>query len=128
MTDPRTQRFVAQVPALMAELEQRALTLFDLPLSPAMESLSVLEEIAEFLWQMRASFDDQDHRVNILLLGTYLGEVMRRGAGGTWLVEPEAGLPVVILPDGHAFSPMSVVQQRLEAGAPALTGSTSTPP
>jgi hypothetical protein len=74
MADPATERFVAQVPGLLAELERRAQALFDLTLTPTVDSLPALEQIAAFLWQARASFGEQDRRINILLLGAYLGE------------------------------------------------------
>ncbi len=73
MADPATDRFVAQVPGLLAELERRAQALFGLTLTPTVDSLPALEQIASFLRQARASFDEQDQRINILLLGDVPG-------------------------------------------------------
>jgi hypothetical protein len=123
--DSSTEHYVSQVPGLMAELEKRASTLFNVELAPEPEALLTLERMADFLWQMRDSFDDQDRRINILLLGTYLGEVVRRELGGAWQVDPTLGLPLVMLPDGQAFNPMGAVQQRLDEGEPPLYGVSS---
>jgi hypothetical protein len=120
MPDPNTNRFVAQLPGLLRELERRAEALFGVTLTPNPASLPALEQIAAFLWQTRARFDAQDQRINILLLGAYLGEVVRREQGGAWRVDPALGLPLVDLPDGTAWSPMEAVQARLEAGGPPL--------
>lgn len=116
MADLPTDRFVAQVPGLLAELERRAQALFDLALAPHLDSLPALEQIAAFLWQARASFDEQDRRIDILLLGTYLGEIGRRDQGGAWRVDPALGLPLVDLPGGEVWSPMETARARLEAG------------
>jgi hypothetical protein len=67
-----------------------------------------LEQIAAFLWEAQASFGEQDRRINILLLGTYLGEIVRRDQGGVWRVDPALGLPLVDLPGREAWSPMGV--------------------
>ena len=115
MADPATDRFVAQIPGLLAELERRAQALFDLTLTPTTDSLPALEQIARFLRQARASFDEQDQRINILLLGAYLGEIVRRQRGGAWRVEPALGLPLVDLSDGTSWSPMDAARLRLEA-------------
>lgn len=120
MADAATERFVARVPGLLAELEKRAANLFDMALTPAAASLPDLERIADFLWQMRASFDEQDRQINVLLLGTYYGEIVRRERGGVWRVDATVGLPVVDLPDGDAFSPMAIVGRRLSTGEPTL--------
>jgi hypothetical protein len=122
MSDPRTTQFVAQVPSLLAELERRASNLFGVTLSPSLLSLPALEQIADFLWQMRDRFQEEDRRINILLLGTYLGEMIRRAADGEWQVDPDLDLPLVVLADGQRFDPMGAVQQRLDAGGPPLTG------
>jgi hypothetical protein len=122
MADPQTDRFVAQVPGLLRELERRAEALFGLTLTPTTDSLPALEQIAHFLWQARASFDEQDQRINILLLGAYLGEIVRRERGGAWRVDPALGLPLVDLPGGEVWSPMEAARQRLEAGGPPLDG------
>ena len=116
MADPATDRFVAQLPGLLAELERRSQALFGLTLTPTVDSLPALEQIAAFLCQARASFDQQDQRINILLLGTYLGEIVRRERGGAWRVDPALGLPLVELPGGAVWSPMETVQTRLETG------------
>lgn len=116
VTDPQTARFVAQVPGLLAELERRAQDLFGLTLMPSADSLPALEQIAAFLHQARASFDQQDQRINILLLGAYLGEIVRRDQGGAWRVDPALGLPLIDLPDGEVWSSMEAVQARLEMG------------
>lgn len=121
MADPLTDRFVAQVPALLAELERRAEAIFELRLTPTPASLPALEEIADFLWLMRERFDAQDQQINVLLLGTYLGEIVRRAEGGAWRMDVTAGLPVVDLPDGQPFRPMEAVGRRLTQGAPPLT-------
>lgn len=42
MADPQTDRFVAQVPGLLAELERLAQALLDLALAPAVDSGQVL--------------------------------------------------------------------------------------
>ncbi|MCS6843991.1 MAG: hypothetical protein NZ528_06665 [Caldilineales bacterium] len=128
MADPSTERFVAQVPALLAELERRAEALFGLALTPTLASLPALEEIADFLWQMRERFDLHDRQINLLLLGTYLGEMVRRAEGGAWRVDAGAGLPVVDRPDGRVFRPMEAVGQRLTLGAPPLTALGSSGP
>lgn len=120
MADPATDRFTAQVPGLLAELERRAEALFGLTLTPDPASLSALEQIAAFLWQARASFDQQDRRINILLLGTYLGETVRRARGGAWRVDPARNLPLVDLPGGQVWSPLDTAQRRLEGGGPPL--------
>ena len=117
MADPPTDRFVAQLPGLLAELERRSQALFGLTLTPTTDSLPGLEQIAAFLCQARASFDQQDQRINILLLGAYLGEIVRRDRAGAWRVDPTLGLPLVDLPGGEAWSPMEAVQARLEIGA-----------
>ncbi len=116
MADPQTGRFVAQLPGLLRELERRARDLFGLTLTPSADSLPALEQIAAFLHQARARFDAQDQRINILLLGAYLGEIVRREQGGAWRVDPALGLPVVDLPDGAVWSPMEAAQARLESG------------
>ncbi len=116
MADPHTDRFVAQLPGLLRELERRAQALFGLTLTPTPDSLPSLEQIAAFLWQARASFDEQDRRINILLLGAYLGEIVRRERGGAWRVDPALGLPLVDLPDGEMWSPMEATRARLETG------------
>lgn len=121
--DPKTANFTAKVPALLAELEQRARTLFGLDLTPDLTALPALEQIADFLWTMCESFSEEDHRINILLLGTYLGETIRRTQGGQWRVDTSLGVPLVMLPEGQFFDPMAAVQQRLETGGPPLTGS-----
>jgi hypothetical protein len=115
MADPATDRFVAQVPGLLRELERRGKALFGLTLTPTVDSLPALEQIAHFLHQARASFDQQDQRINILLLGTYLGEIVRRDRAGAWRVDPALGLPLVDLSDGTSWSPMDAVRLRLEA-------------
>ncbi len=117
MADPPTDRFVAQLPGLLQELERRAQALFGLTLTPTPDSLPALEQIAAFLCQARASFDQQDQRINILLLGAYLGEIVRRERGGIWRVDPALRLPLVDLADGEVWSPMVAVQARLEIGA-----------
>lgn len=117
MADPATDRFVAQLPGLLRELERRAQALFGLTLTPTTDSLPALEQIAHFLRQADASFDQQDQRINILLLGAYLGEIERRQRGGAWRVDPALGLPLVDLPGGEVWSPMEAVQLRLESGA-----------
>ena len=116
MADPATDRFVAQLPGLLRELERRAEALFGLTLTPTTDSLPALEQIAAFLRQARASFDQQDQRINILLLGTYLGEIVRRERDSAWRVDPALGLPLVDLPDGEAWSPMEAAQVWLETG------------
>ncbi len=116
MPDPATERFVAQVPGLLAELERRAQALFGLTLTPTVDSLPALEQIAHFLYQARARFDQQDQRINILLLGAYLGEIVRRERGGVWRVDPALGLPLVDIPGGEVWSPMEAAQTRLETG------------
>jgi hypothetical protein len=116
VADRQTDRFVAQVPGLLAELERRAQALFDLALAPTVDGLPALEQIAAFLWQARASFDEQDQRINILLLGSYLGEIVRRDQGGAWRVDPALGLPLVELPGREAWSPMEAARARLEMG------------
>ena len=120
--DSPTEHYVSQVPSLMAELEKRATALFNVELTPEPDALLTLERMADFLWQVRDSFDDQDRRINILLLGTYLGEVVRRQVGGAWKVDADLGLPLVMLPDGQAFNPMGAVQRRLDEGEPPLYG------
>ena len=120
--DPQTTRFEEQVPSLLAELERRASDLFDVTLSPSLQYLPALEQIADFLWRMRDRFQEEDRRINILLLGTYLGEMVRRAVDGEWWVDPDLGLPLVVLADGQRFDPMGAVQQRLETGGPPLTG------
>lgn len=120
MADQATERFVAQVPRLLAELEQRATALFEVPLSPSAVSLPALRQIVDFLWQMRASFDEQDRQINVLLLGAYLGEIVRREQNGRWRVDAAQGLPVVDLPDGQVFSPMVVMGKWLREGAGEL--------
>ena len=116
MADPATDRFVAQVLGLLSELERRAQDLFGLAITPTPDSLPALEQIAAFLHQARASFDQQDQRINILLLGTYLGEIVRRERGGAWRVDPALGLPLVELPDGEVWSPMEMTRTRLALG------------
>jgi hypothetical protein len=116
MADPHTDRFVAQLPGLLRELERRAQALFDLTLTPTPDSLPALEEIAAFLRQARASFDEQDRRINILLLGAYLGEIVRRARGGVWRVDAALGLPLVDLPGGEVWIPMESARTRLETG------------
>ncbi|HSN73800.1 MAG TPA: hypothetical protein VL334_01770 [Anaerolineae bacterium] len=116
MADPHTDRFVAKLPGLLRELERRAQALFDLTLTPTPDSLPALEEIAAFLRQARASFDEQDRRINILLLGTYLGEIVRRARFGAWRVDAALGLPLVELPGGEVWSPMEAVRAGLEMG------------
>jgi hypothetical protein len=118
MADPASDRFVAQVPGLLAELERRAQALFDLTLAPSPDSLPALEQIAGFLWQTRAHFDQQDQRINILLLGTYLGETVRRARDGAWRVDAALGLPLIDLPDGTVWSPMEAARVWLETGEP----------
>ena len=113
MADPATERFVAQVPGLLRELERRAQDLFGLTLAPTRNSLPALEQIAGFLHQARAIFDEQDQRINLLLLGTYLGEIVRRERGGAWRVDPALGLPLVDLPDGEVWSPMDAARLQL---------------
>lgn len=116
MADQATERFVAQLPQLLAELEQRAAVLFEATLSPSMAGLPALRQIVDFLWQMRASFDERDRQINVLLLGAYLGEIVRREQGGRWRVAAAHGLPVVDLPDGQEFSPMVVMGKWLKEG------------
>lgn len=116
MADPATERFVARTPGLLAELERRSATLFNMTLTPAAGSLPDLERIADFLWQMRSSFDDQDRQINVLLLGTYVGEIVRRERGGAWRVDATQGLPVVDLPDGEVFNPMAAAMKWLTEG------------
>jgi hypothetical protein len=116
MADPPTDRFVAQLPGLLRELERRSQALFGLTLTPTTDSLPALEQIAAFLRQARASFDQQDQRINILLLGTYLGEIVRRDRGGAWRVDAALGLPLVDLPGREAWSPMEAARARLEMG------------
>jgi hypothetical protein len=116
MADPQTERFVAQIPGLLAELERRAQALFGLALTPSPDSLPALEQIASFLWQAQASFDEQDRRINVLLLGTYLGEAVRLARNGGWRVDPLQGLPLLDLPDGQVWSPMEAARARLETG------------
>ena len=118
MADPHTERFVAQLPGLLTELERRAQALFGLTLTPTVDSLPALEQIAHFLWQARASFDEQDQRINILLLGTYLGETVRRARDGAWRVDAALGLPLIDLPDGTLWSPMEAARVWLETGEP----------
>ncbi len=113
MADPATDRFVAQLPGLLRELERRAQDLFGLALTPTTDSLPALEQIAAFLRQARASFDQQDQRINILLLGTYLGEIVRRERGGAWRIDPALGLPLVELPGGEVWSPMEAARLQL---------------
>lgn len=113
MADPQTNRFVAQLPGLLSELERRAQALFGLALTPSADSLPALEQIAAFLRQARASFDQQDQRINVLLLGAYLGEIVRRERGGAWRVDPALGLPLVDLPDGEVWSPMDAARLQL---------------
>lgn len=120
MADPATERFLEALPQVLAELERRATDLFDLSLRPDAASLPALEHIADFLWQMAATFNEMDRRVNVLLLGAYLGELVRRERGGRWRVDAALGLPVIDLPDGQVFSPMKAVGQRLSAGQPTL--------
>ena len=128
MSDPQTTRFVEQVPGLLAELERRASSLFGVTLTPSLSSLPALEQIADFLWQMRARFQEEDRRINILLLGTYLGEIVRRATDGEWRVDPDLGLPLITLADGTHFDPIGAVQQRLDTGGPPLTGTDGKPP
>lgn len=116
MPDSRTRQFTAQIPALLAELENRARFLFDLELTPDLAALPALVQLADFLHRMEESFDEQDRQINVLLLGTYLGEILRREAGGEWRVDQALGLPVVILPGGQQVSPMRAVQQHLATG------------
>jgi hypothetical protein len=123
MADQATERFTARVPGLLAELERRAAALFDIQLTPAVTSLPDLERITAFLYQMRASFDAQDRQINVLLVGTYMGEIERRERGGAWRVDAGRGLPVVDLPDGAVFDPMTLAAPRLSASAPTLTAS-----
>lgn len=118
-SSPETERFVAQLPGLLAELERRAAALFVVTLTPNLDSLPALEQIADFLQQARARFDEQDRRINVLLLGAYLGEMVRREGGGIWRVDPAAGLPLIDLPDGRVWSPMTAMSARL-AGERAL--------
>lgn len=115
-SSPETDRFVAQLPGLLAELERRAAALFDVTLTPSLDSLAALEQIADFLQQARARFDEQDRRINVLLLGAYLGEMARRQLGGAWRVDPAAGVPLVDLPDGRTWSPMAAMAERLTGG------------
>lgn len=89
--------------------------MFDLTLTPTTDSLPRLEQIAAFLHQARASFDEQDQRISILLPGAYLGEIVRRERGGAWRVDPALGLPLVDLPGGTMWSPMEAVRARLES-------------
>lgn len=121
MADQATERFCARVPGLLAELDRRAAALFGMTLAPTTASLPDLERIADFLWQMRGSFDVQDQQINVLLVGTYLGEIERWERGGAWRVDAGRGLPVVDLPDSAVFDPMTLAGQRLSAGAPPLT-------
>ena len=114
MADPATERFVAQLPGLLRELERRAQDLFGLTLTPTTDSLPALEQVAAFLHQARASFDEQDQRINILLLGAYLGETVRRARGGVWRVDEALALPLVDLTDGMQWSPMDAARLRLE--------------
>lgn len=116
MADAHTDRFTAQLPGLLRELERRAEALFGVTLTPNPASLPALEQIAAFLWQARARFDEQDRRIDILLLGAYLGEIVRRERGGAWRVDPALGLPLVDLPDGEAWNPIQATQARLESG------------
>lgn len=127
MADPATDRFVAQLPGLLRELERRAQDLFDLTLTPMVDSLPALEQIAAFLRQARASFDQQDQRINILLLGAYLGEIVRRERGGAWRVDPARGLPLVDLPGGEVWSPMELVRMWLETGKTWVEGDLPAP-
>lgn len=115
-SSPETNRFLAQLPGLLAELERRAAALFDVALTPSLDSLPELEQIASFLQQTRARFDEQDRRINVLLLGAYLGEIVRRQLGGVWRVDSVAGLPLVDLPDGRTWSPMEAMATRLAEG------------
>jgi hypothetical protein len=116
MADTQTDRFAAQVPGLLAELERRAQALFGLTLTPTLDGLPALEQIAAFLWESQASFGEQDRRINILLLGTYLGEIVRRERDGVWRVDPALGLPLVDLPGRETWSPMEAARARLEMG------------
>ncbi len=120
MVDLASERFNAQLPGLLAELERRAQALFGLTLTPTADSLPSLEQIASFLHQARASFDEQDQRINILLLGAYLGEIVRRERGGVWRVDAALGLPLVDLPGGEVWSPMDAAQSRLAGSAGAF--------
>lgn len=115
MPDPQTRQFTAQIPVLLAELENRASALFDLQLAPELAALPALVQLAESLRQMQEAFDARDRRINILLLGTYLGEMVRRETGGEWQVDAALGLPVILLPGGQRFSPMDAIRQRLTA-------------
>lgn len=116
LASPETMRFVAQVPGLLAELERRAFALFGLALSPGPASLPALEQIASFLQSAQASFDEQDRRINLLLLGAYLGEMGRRQQGGAWRIDPVLGLPLIDLPGGAVWSPIEAAQMRLAGG------------
>jgi hypothetical protein len=116
MADSTTERFVARIPSLLAEMEERATNLFGMALTPTAANLPNLERIADFLWQMRASFDEQDRQINVLLLGTYLGEIARREQSGRWRVDAAAGLPVIDLPDGEVLSPMAAAMKWLTEG------------
>lgn len=115
---PETERFVAQLPGLLAELERRSAALFAVTLTPSLDSLPALEQIADFLQQAHARFDDQDRRINLLLLGAYLGEMVRRQGDGTWRVDPAVGLPLVDLQDGRVWSPMAAMTARLAGERP----------
>lgn len=101
---------------------------FGTPLDYSGESIAALEEL---LHALRETFpqDDAGHlalgpgtqqqiSVASSLFGAYLGEVLRRQFGGTWVVEPAPDAPVVALQVGNEFLfPPTRVFQRLLEGA-----------
>jgi hypothetical protein len=85
-------------------------------------SLESLKEIDRFL-DDQAPDGPQNRGPRIFALGSYVGEVIRRAAGGEWRgndSDPQAEIDVELrLKDGTTLRPVQSVMKRLESGSAA---------
>lgn len=93
-----------------------------LPLDYSVASLRLVDALVDGL--RKGGADRERVRGALLGLGAYVGEVLVRRAGGTWVDLDEGqrayfGQPVGIrMPDGRIWNPVGKVHNRFDSGGP----------
>ena len=94
---------------------------FETVLDFSPESLETVDALIESLRE--EGLTGEDAAETLFVFGCYLGEVIGRALGGTWLPTPRSALAkispwpmVVVLPGGSAWDTIGKVFRRLELG------------
>ncbi|MDG9720762.1 hypothetical protein [Streptomyces sp. DH24] len=112
----------AEMPACARTFVTRVTARNRLPLDYSTASLRVVDFLIDGL--RKGGADQERARSALFALGAYVGEVLVRRAGATWVdfdAEQRAyfGQPVgVRMPDGRVWNPLGRVHNRFRAGDP----------